>query len=57
MAAPPEGGKANQAICKLIARTVGVKEKDVSIESGLTNPEKIIRIKGCTVVAVQSATG
>ena len=57
MAAAPEAGKANQAICKLIARTVGVKAKDVSIESGLTNPEKIIRMKGCTVVAVQSAIG
>ena len=54
ISAAPKGGKANKAICKLLARALGVKANDVSIESGRTNPEKIIRIKGCTVVAVQS---
>ncbi len=57
VSAPPEGGKANKAICKLLARILGVKFKDVSIESGQTNPEKIIRIKEYTVQAVQIAIG
>jgi len=46
ISAPPEGGKANKAICVLLAKALGVKAKDVTIESGQTNPEKIVRIVG-----------
>lgn len=46
ISAPPEAGKANKAICKLLARHLGVKPKDVTIETGQTNPEKAIRIAG-----------
>ncbi len=44
VAAPPEGGKANKAICALIAKALGVKTAQVEIVSGATNPEKIVRI-------------
>lgn len=47
--APPEGGKANKAICNVIAAALGRKPREVSIESGATNPEKIIRIARATV--------
>jgi uncharacterized protein (TIGR00251 family) len=46
ISAPPEGGKANRAICRLLAKALGVKAKDVTIESGQTSPEKVIRIAG-----------
>jgi len=46
ISAAPEAGKANKAICKLIASVLGVKTKQVSIDSGQTNPEKIVRING-----------
>jgi len=49
ISAPPEGGRANKAICRVLAKAVGAKAKDVSIESGQTNPEKIIRIAGATI--------
>ena len=48
VSAPPEDGKANKAISKLLAKALGVKNAQVSIESGATNPEKIIRIAGVT---------
>ena len=48
ISAPPEDGKANKAICKLLAKALGVRNAQVSIESGQTNPEKIIRIAGVT---------
>ena len=48
ISAPPEDGKANKAICKLLAKALGVKASQVSIESGQANPEKIIRIAGVT---------
>mgnify|MGYP003130663889 CR=1 FL=1 len=46
VSAPPEGGKANKAICALLAKTLGVKKRDVEIISGLTNPEKVARVRG-----------
>ncbi len=44
ISAPPEGGKANKAICKLIAGSLAVKLNQVSIDSGFLNPEKVVRI-------------
>jgi uncharacterized protein len=55
VAAPPEGGKANRAIAMLLARAIGVKTGQISIESGQSNPEKIVRIAGCSVDLVRSA--
>ena len=44
IAAAPEQGKANQAICELIARQLKIKSSQITIESGHTSPEKIVRI-------------
>ena len=46
ISAPPEGGKANKAICKLLASSLGVKPNQISIERGETSPAKIVRITG-----------
>lgn len=55
ISAPPEGGRANQAICCVLARAVGRKPRDVSIESGATSAEKIVRIANMTVDLVRAA--
>ena len=55
ISAPPEGGKANKAIVKLFARSLGCKPAQVSIVSGQTNPEKIVSIDGVDVVCVFAA--
>lgn len=57
VSAPAEGGRANQAICETIARTLKIKSKQVTIESGHTNPEKIVRIEGAHLDEVRSALG
>ncbi len=54
VSAPPEGGKANKAICKLIASALGVKVRRVTIESGQTNPEKVVRVEGGDTAGVLS---
>ena len=54
ISAPPEAGKANKAICKLLASVIGVKLKRVSIDSGQTNPEKIVRISSAVLADVIS---
>ncbi len=49
ISAPPEGGKANRAICKLLASSLGVKANQISIERGETSPAKIVRISGAVL--------
>lgn len=46
VAAPPEGGKANKAICRLIAGALGVRPSAVTVTSGLSSAEKTVRIEG-----------
>lgn len=46
--APPEGGKANKAICKLLAKSLKLNPSQIQIHAGHTNPEKTIKIIGCT---------
>lgn len=55
VSAPPEGGKANAAICAIIAKTLGVKAGAVSVVSGMVSPEKVVRVEGVLVEAVRSA--
>ncbi len=40
VAAPPEGGKANAAVCALLAEACGVKRGAVVLISGITRPLK-----------------
>ena len=49
ISAAPEGGKANKAIEKLIAKSLGIKPARVSVIAGKTNAEKTIRIEGCSI--------
>ena len=52
VAAPPEDGKANKAICAVLAKTLGVRPKQVTVESGHTGVEKTVRVAGITVTQV-----
>ncbi len=54
ISAPPQGGKANKAICKLLASSLGVKANQISIERGETSPAKIVRISGAVLGDVMS---
>lgn len=55
IAAAPEAGKANKAIVKLLAQALNVRANQVTIESGRTNPEKIVRIAGVRADDVRAA--
>lgn len=46
VAAAPEGGKANEAICALVARALGVKPRQVSVAAGHASAEKTLRVEG-----------
>ncbi len=57
VSAPAEGGRANTAVCAVIARALGVRQKRVSIETGRTGPEKTVRVECCSVGAVAERLG
>jgi uncharacterized protein (TIGR00251 family) len=46
VSAPPEDGKANAAVCALLAKTLGVPPRDVQIIEGHSHPRKKVRIEG-----------
>lgn len=48
VAAPPEGGKANEAIQILLGDLFAVPRSSVNLESGAANPRKLFRISGVT---------
>lgn len=52
VAAPPEAGKANKAVCTLIAKTLGVAKGDVQLVAGDTQPLKTLAIAGRTAAQV-----
>jgi uncharacterized protein (TIGR00251 family) len=54
IAAPPEGGKANAAICRLLAKALNLKGRDVTVASGHASAEKVIRVSGVTATEVQN---
>ena len=57
ISAPPEDGKANKAICALLAKSLGLKRAQISIHSGHTNPEKTVQISGCPMGRVGDQFG
>jgi uncharacterized protein len=57
VSAPAEAGKANKAICAVIARAMGVKAGAVSIESGRTSAEKVVRVRGRGPAEAREALG
>jgi uncharacterized protein (TIGR00251 family) len=55
--APPVDGKANQALCRLIAKRAGVAPARVEIVRGHAAREKVIRVAGVEDDALRSALG
>ena len=53
ISAPPEKGKANGAVLKLLANELRVHESALSIVSGHTSQRKVIDIQGVTLKEVQ----
>jgi uncharacterized protein (TIGR00251 family) len=44
--APPEGGKANDAVVRLLAETLDVPRRDVEIVSGHSGRDKVVALAG-----------
>jgi len=46
IAAAPEKGRANEALCALVAETLGVARRDVAVVRGATSAKKTLRVEG-----------
>jgi len=46
VSAPPTEGKANHAVCKVIAEAFGVARLDVKVVGGRTGKRKLLRVYG-----------
>ena len=46
VAAPPEGGRANEAVVTLLAETLGLSRRNVAVVSGKTSRDKVIALTG-----------
>jgi hypothetical protein len=44
VSAPPERGKANREVLRLVAQAFGVAPKSVEIVAGETSPDKLVRL-------------
>lgn len=55
--AAPEGGKANVAVCKVVAAALGVPKSSVSVARGDSARHKVLEIAGVGDVELAQAFG
>jgi uncharacterized protein len=53
VAAPPTGGRANDAVVELVAKEFAVKKDDVRITSGASNRQKRVLLTGVGLRAAE----
>lgn len=52
--APPEGGRANEAVVRLLAESLGVRRGAVTVRRGASGRSKLIEIEGMDEAEVKS---
>lgn len=55
--APPVEGKANKAVCEVIAKEVGVPKSRVSVIQGDTGRDKVVEIAGISQSSAEAKLG
>jgi len=55
VSAPPERGKANKAVCALVARALGIPKAHASIVAGETSRDKKVLIRGADIKTIREA--
>jgi uncharacterized protein (TIGR00251 family) len=53
--APPVDGRANDAVCRLIAKAAGVAPSRVSVVRGQASRDKLVRVEGVDEAALRAA--
>ncbi|MBF4509170.1 MAG: DUF167 domain-containing protein [Aeromicrobium sp.] len=55
--APPEGGKANAAVCVVVADALGIPKRDVRVVRGESSRHKQLEVDGVGETEVRAAFG
>ncbi len=55
LAAPPVDGAANDALIEFLARALGVRRADVTIQRGETGRRKTVRVAGVSAAQARAA--
>ncbi len=53
--APPVDGKANAAVCALVAKAAGVAPSHVRVVRGESSRDKVLRVEGVSAAALRAA--
>jgi uncharacterized protein len=54
--APPVEGKANEALIKFLAETLGVSRAQIEIVRGHASRRKLVRVRGVTAEQIEKIT-
>lgn len=57
VAAPPEGGRANESVCRLLAGALGIGARDVVVVSGEHTPSKVVEVTGIDAARAREILG
>ena len=57
VAAPPEGGRANEAVVRLLADTLGLRRRDVAIVAGHGARDKVVTLIGIDAEELEARLG
>ena len=55
--APPEDGRANAAVCALIAKQLGLPKRAIAVERGASSRDKVVSIEGMDEREVKRCLG
>ena len=55
LTAPPVEGRANDALCRLLAKRLGVGRSRVGVVRGAASRDKVVRIEGLSDAQVREA--
>lgn len=55
--APPVDGKANEALLRWLAKTLGLNKREVTLTSGQTSRDKRVKIQGIDAARIRAALG
>ncbi|MBP5985631.1 MAG: YggU family protein [Azonexus sp.] len=54
LAAPPVDGKANEALIKFVAETLGLAKSAVNLKSGQTSRRKVLEVQGAKLSSIEA---
>ena len=57
VSAPPVDGRANEALCRLVAKKAGVAPSRVTVARGHTARDKVLRVEGVEPARLRAALG